>query len=124
MEKKKNYDLLTFLAGLVMLVAGFFIFSSKVTVTTGFGFFVGGYHVNGGLVVIPMLIGIVWWFINPKSIPAKIITFLGLILIVLSVIMNTRFYFHESLFNYILMLVLMVGGMALVLKVLFKSKKE
>ena len=122
--EKKNYDLIQFIVGLAMLVVGFYLFANKVVVSTGFGFFVGGASINGGLVVIPMLIGVVWWFINPKAVWAKILTGLGLVLIVASVVVNTRFYFHDSLYNYIIMLVLIVGGAGLLIKVLFKKPKD
>ena len=123
MNKGKG-DVLTFIIGLVMLAVGFYIFSAKVTVTTGFGFHIGNVGVNGGVVVIPMLAGVFWWFVTPKNIAPKILTGIGAALIVASVIMNTRFYFHDNLFNYILMLVMMVGGAGLVLRVLFRGNKK
>ena len=123
MNKGKS-NLLTFIAGLIMLAIGFYVFSAKVTVTTGFGFNIGGFGINGGVVVIPMLAGVFWWFITPKNIAPKILTGIGAAIIVASVIMNTRFYFHDNLFNYILMLVMMVGGAGLVLRVLFAGNKK
>ena len=123
MKKNKN-SLLMFFIGLAMLVVGFYIFSSRVVVTTGFGFHFGSIDINGGIVVIPMLAGIFWWFITPKNIVPKIVTALGAVLIVVSVIINTRFYFHDNLFSYILMLVMMAGGAGLILKVLFGGDKE
>lgn len=121
--KKKKSGLLTFIIGIVMLAVGFYIFSSKVVVTTGFGFSFGSVNINGGVVVIPMLAGVFWWFITPKKVMPKILTGIGAALIVVSVIMNTRFYFHDNLFSYILMLVMMVGGAGLVLRVLFSGNK-
>ena len=113
--KKAKSDLLTFIIGIAMLAIGFYIFSAKVTVTTGFGFHFGRVNINGGVVVVPMLAGVFWWFITPKKIAPKILTGIGAAIIVASVVMNTRFYFTDNLFNYILMLVMMVGGAALVL---------
>ena len=107
-----------------MLAVGFYIFSAKVTVTTGFGFHIGNFGINGGVVVIPMLAGVFWWFITPRKIAPKILTGIGAALIVVSVIMNTRFYFHDNLFNTILMLVMMVGGAGLVMRVLFRGNKK
>lgn len=123
MNKGKG-DVLTFIIGLVMLAVGFYIFSAKVTVTTGFGFHIGNVGINGGVVVIPMLAGVFWWFITPKKIAPKLLTGIGAALIVASVVMNTRFYFHDNLFSYILMLVMMVGGAGLVLRVLFRGNKK
>ena len=61
--KKAKSDLLMFIIGLAMLAVGFYIFSAKVTVTTGFGFHFGRVNINGGVVVVPMLAGVFWWFI-------------------------------------------------------------
>lgn len=122
--EKKNHDLLYFLIGIIMLGVGIYLFSSKVVVSTGFGFMFGSSRINGGLVVVPLIVGIVWWFINPKSIVAKIITALGGVMIVASVIMNTRFFFYDNLYNYIIMLVLMCGGAGLILRVLFRKRDK
>ncbi len=121
---KKNYGLIQFIVGLVMLVVGFYLFSDKVVVTTGFGFAFGRYNIRGGLVIVPLIAGIVWWFVNPRSVWAKIVTVLGLVLIIASVVVNTRFYFHDSLYNYIIMFVLMAGGAGLLIKVLFGKPND
>ncbi len=123
MKEHKN-GLLTFIIGIAMLAVGVYIFSAKVTVTTGFGIHVGNININGGVVVLPMLAGVFWWFVTPRKIAPKILTWIGAALIVVSVIMNTRFYFHDNLFSYMLMLVMMVGGSGLVLRVLFSNDKD
>ncbi len=85
MKKAKN-ELLQFLGGLVMLVAGLYIFSQKVMVTSEF--FGGGYmmlgsfHINNGLIMIPLIIGIVWMFVSDGSFASKIMTGLGVLIIV------------------------------------------
>ena len=64
--KAKN-ELLQFVAGLVMLIVGLYIFSQKVMVHSGFfgsGISIGGFHVNSGLILIPMIAGIVWMFVS------------------------------------------------------------
>lgn len=123
---KKRNPLTQFLVGLVMLVAGGYWFMSSVTVTTGyFGLSFGNFHLSGGLVVIPFIAGIIWLFLNTDSIGAKLLTGLGLIIILGSIIMSTRFIFHsKSLYEYLLMLVLIFGGAALSLQVLLASPKE
>lgn len=119
MNKKEN-PLMQFLAGLVMLAAGLYWFMSSVHVTTGFGsFMLGSFRVGTGLVIVPFLVGIVLLFYNFDSILAKIITMLGIIIIIASIIMNTHFYFtSRNLYEYLLMLVFIFGGGTLVLKVL------
>ena len=124
--KKSTNPLILFLVGVVMFGVGAFLFSKNVTVTNTWGMWhIGGARVNGGLVVLPMIIGVVWWFVSPKSIPAKILTGLGFIFIVVSVIMSTRLVMKNlDLYEYILILVLMAGGAALVLKTLFGNNKD
>ena len=124
--KKSTNPLILFLVGVVMFGVGAFLFSKNVTVTNTWGMgHIGGARINGGLVVLPMIIGVVWWFISPKSIPAKILTGLGFIFIVVSVIMSTRLVMKNlDLYEYILILVLMAGGAGLVLKTLFGNNKD
>ena len=55
-----------FLLGLALLVAGGYLFSSNVIVTTGFWSFFG--FSSFGLSLIPLFIGIVFLFFNAKSI--------------------------------------------------------
>lgn len=119
MNKKEN-PLMQFLAGLVMLAAGLYWFMSSVHVTTGFGsFMLGSFRVGTGLVIIPFLVGIVLLFYNFDSILAKLITMLGIIIIIASIIMNTHFYFtSRNLYEYLLMILFIFGGGTLVLKVL------
>lgn len=122
---KKGNPLLEFIAGIVLFGLGLFWFTSKVTVSTGFGYRFGSFQITGGLVVVPFLIGVVWWFIDVKSIIAKVLTVLGALFIVGSVIVNTRFDMaRDSLFNYLLMLVLICAGLGLIARVLFKGNKD
>lgn len=119
MDKKGN-PLVQFLAGIFMLGAGLYWFMSSVRVTTGFGnFMIGSFQVGTGLVVVPFLVGIVMLFYNFDSILAKIITVLGIIIIIASIIMNTHFYFtSRNMYEYLLMLLFIFGGGTLVFKVL------
>lgn len=124
--KKESNQLIQFFAGLVMLVAGVYWFMSSVTVTTGFGGFrLGGVNVSAGLVVVPFIVGIVMLFFNFDSILSKLVTGLGFVIIIASIIMNTSFYFRQrSLYEYLLMLVFIFGGAAMILKALFVHKDK
>lgn len=123
---KKRNPFLQFLIGLVMLAAGGYWFMSSVTVTTGFyGLHLGNFHVSGGLVVVPFIAGIIWLFLNTDSIGAKLLTGIGLVIILASVIMSTTFVFQSrTLYEYLIMLVLIFGGAALSLQVLFAKPKD
>lgn len=123
---KKRNPFLQFIIGLLMLVAGGYWFMSSVTVTTGFyGLRIGNMHVTGGLVIVPFIAGIIWLFLNTDSIGAKILTGAGLIIILASVIMSTTFVFHNrSLYEYLIMIILIFGGAALSLQVLLAKPKD
>lgn len=127
MKKAKN-ELLQFLAGLAMLVAGLFIFSQKVMVTSGFfgrGFAFGGFYLNNGLVVVPLIIGIVWMFASGGQFLSKVFTGIGVLIIIVAIIMTTNLSFvHTTLYEWVLILVLIFGGAGLLAKVLLASGRE
>ena len=125
-RKRQQNDLLTFLGGLAMLVAGLYWLTTRVTVSTSFfggGFSFGGMNINSGLVVVPFIASIVWLFVNPDSFMAKICTGLSILLIIAAIIMSTHLHMRStSLYEYLIMLVFIFGGGALVLKVLCNPK--
>lgn len=124
MKKEKN-ELVTFLVGIVMLAAGLYWFMSSVTVTTGFYTFRIGGMSMGGLVVVPFIVGICWLFANTDSIGAKLVTVIGIVIILASIIAGTQFRFqNRNLYEYLIMLVFIFGGAALTLKVLLAKPKE
>ncbi len=111
-----------FLAGLAMLIAGLFIFSQKVLVHTTFfssGIRLGSLHLNTGMIIIPLIIGVIWMFVKPKSIWGKLITAAGVLIIIITIIMSTSFRLTTmSLFDWVLILVLIFGGVGLLLRVM------
>ncbi len=125
-RKRQQNDLLTFLAGMAMLVAGLYWFMSKVSVTSSFfggTMNFGNMEVSSGLIVVPFIATIIWLFIDPDSFFAKIFVGLSVILIIAAIIMNTQLRFKQTnLYEYLLMLVFIFGGGALVLKVLTNPK--
>lgn len=126
MKNPKN-ELMQFVAGAVMLAVGLFILSQKVVVSSGwFGYggsiMFGGIRVNSGLIMVPFIIGIVWMFATGASFPSKLFTVLSVILIVASIIMNTSIHLVTvSLYEWIVMLVLIFGGAGFVAKTLFSN---
>ena len=125
MDNKTKRNLWLFVIGVVMLAVGLFIFSQKVLVSSSFlsGWSIGGLHITSGLIVVPLIIGVIWMFITEANLISKIFTGLSVILIIVAVIMSTRIYLETvTLFDWILMLVLIFGGLALVLKTLLGGK--
>ncbi len=124
MKKGKN-ELVQFLVGIVMLVAGLYWFMSSVTVRTGFYSFSIGPVRSGGLIVIPFIAGIFWMFFNPDSILARLITVIGVVIILASIIVGTSFTFQrKNLYEYLLILVFIFGGGAITVRTLFANNKK
>lgn len=117
-------ELLEFFLGVILLGVGLFLLSKRVMVSSIFytwGF--GGFNLSSGLVTVPLIIGIIWYFCNPKSIVPKIIITLGVIFIVVTIIMSIRIYFvTTSMYEYILIVGMAAAGAGLLLKTLFKKK--
>ena len=122
MNNKKN-ELLMFLGGLAMLISGLFILFNKVHISShGWGYFsFGSFSMPSGLVVVPFIIGIVWMF-SSNSFISKIFTAFSILLIVVAIIMNTRFWVSTmTMFDWLLILTLIFGGGAMVAKILFTN---
>ncbi|MBQ9659495.1 MAG: hypothetical protein IJV31_12210 [Clostridia bacterium] len=117
-------ELLQFFIGVILLGAGLFMLSKRVMVhSSWYVWRVGGFDLSSGTVIIPLIIGIIWYFVNPKSIASKVIITLSVIFIVLSIIMSVRINFvTTSLFDYILILGMAAAGSGLLLKTLFKKR--
>lgn len=124
-NESKDNNMLLFLVGLALLAAGLFMLSKRTVVhSSWYGWRIGRFDLSSGTVVIPLLIGIIWYFFNSKSIFPKIIITLGLIFIVLSIIMSVRINFMAtSLYDYILFLGMAAAGAGLLLRAVFKKKK-
>ena len=102
-----------FLLGLGMSVAGAYLLTQRVTVTSGY-WTLWGYNAFG-LSLLPLLFGIGILFFNGRSIAGWLLTFVGVVVILAGIIMNLGIYFQAtSLFNTLVMLVLLAGGIGLV----------
>jgi predicted membrane channel-forming protein YqfA (hemolysin III family) len=102
-----------FLIGLAMAVAGGWLLTNQVTVTSGYWQW-GGYNAFG-LTLIPLIAGIAVLFFNGRSVVGWLLTFCGAIIILAGIITNLEIYFRPtSLFNTLMMLALLAGGIGLV----------
>jgi len=102
-----------FFIGLIMCGVGAYLLLSQVEVTTSWWHFWG---MNAfGLSLLPMLIGIGILFFNGKSAAGWILATLGFAIILAGILMNMDIYFRRtSLYNTLVMLVLIAGGLGLV----------
>ena len=113
----------TFLVGFVMAVAGAWLLTNQVVVTSG-GWYMWGYS-TFGLSLIPLIAGIGWLFFDGRAIVEWLLTLAGAVIIVAGIITQLDIYFRPtSLFNTVIMLVLLAGGMGLVAKSLRPSQKS
>ncbi|HEX8748339.1 MAG TPA: hypothetical protein VF717_14280 [Pyrinomonadaceae bacterium] len=104
---------LHFLIGLGMAIAGAYLLTNRVTVTSGY-WSLWGYN-SFGLSLLPLIAGIGLLFFNGKSIAGWLLLFAGVVIIFTGVLMNLQIYFQPtSLFNTIVMLVLLAGGLGLI----------
>lgn len=124
-NRKKASDFIEFYMGILLIISGLFFLLSKAVVHSGFyDFNIAGLNVSTGLVVIPLMFGIIWLVNNPKSIMARLLTIAGAIFIVGSIIVNIRITFTTtSMFDYLIMMLLIAIGIGLVLKASFMARK-
>ena len=101
-----------FFFGLVM-AAGAYLLTSRVTVVSGF-WSVWGYNAFG-LSLLPLVVGIGILFFNGRSIAGWLLLVAGVVIIFTGILMNLHIYFQPtSVFNTLLMLVLLAGGVGLI----------
>src|SRR6516225_7465999 len=112
-----------FLLGFVLACAGGWLLTNQVTVTSDFfasGFMVPvvNYHMNSfGLALVPFILGIGFIFFNGKSVAGWLLTIAGLVIILAGILMSLHIYFRPtSLFNTLVMLVLLFGGLGLIFR--------
>ena len=102
-----------FLLGLAMACIGGFLITDKVTIVGSYWSFWGGS--SFGITLLPMLFGVAILFWNGKSVIGWLLTVAGALFIFAGIIANMHIYFQAtSLFNTMVMLILLVGGLSLI----------
>ena len=106
-----------FVLGVIMAIAGAYLITTQVVVTSSF-WSIWGYNAFG-LSLFPLIFGIGILFFNGRSIIGWALLVIGVVIIFTGIIMNLNIYFQRtSLFNTILMFVLLAGGIGLILRAL------
>lgn len=121
-DRHGKNDLLEFFLGLVLLGGGLFWIFQSVRVTTSWGTIwrFGSWIMPNGVIIIPLLIGIIMLFMMRRKIFGWIVVSIGILAILLSIMNSVSFHFNSrSLFEYILMFGFVAVGAALVLKSIF-----
>src|SRR5947209_4312661 len=102
-----------FLIGFAMTCVGGYLIANQVSVVGSYWSFYGAN--TFGITLIPMLIGIGMLFWNGRSMAGWLLTVAGALFILAGVIANMHIYFQPTtLFNTMLMLILLVGGLGLI----------
>ena len=102
-----------FLLGLAMAVAGAYLITNQVTVSSGFWGYFGPQ--TFGLTLLPLVFGIGMRFFDGKSVIGWVLTVGGAVIIFVGILANLQVYFRPtSLYNTIIMIVLLAGGIGLV----------
>ena len=104
-----------FLGGVAMGVARGYLLTTRVTVSSGF-WTLWGYDAFG-LSMVPLLVGIGVLFFNARSVLGWLLLMVGAVIIVAGIVANLRIYFQPtSLFNTLMILGLMAGGIGLIIR--------
>lgn len=117
-----------FFLGLIMMCGGFYLLLNGIVVSSNFGFSsrlfsVGsGYGISGGMVMIPMMIGIGMVFYNSRNYLGWLIALCSFAALVFGVISSVNMSLRTmSAFELICILVLAIGGLGLFLRSLKPS---
>jgi hypothetical protein len=114
--------LLHFFAGFAMVVTGAYLLSNQVIVSGAYWNFYGGG--TFGLTLIPPFIGIALLFWNGRSVPGWLLTVAGGLFILAGILANLHIFFQPTtLFNTLVMLGLLAGGLGLIVRALFPSQR-
>ena len=103
----------SFFGGAAMVIAGGYLLLTRVTVTSG-GWYFYGYNAFG-LSLFPLLIGIGLRFFNGRSPVGWILMLAGALIILVGILSHLSIYFQpSSLFDTLVILILIAGGLGLV----------
>lgn len=103
----------SFVMGVAMCCIGGYLLTSHVLVASSFWTFNGSNAF--GISLIPFLFGVALLFWNGRSVAGWVLTIAGVLFIFSGILMNLHIYFQPtSLFNTMIMLVLLVGGLGLI----------
>jgi hypothetical protein len=112
-----------FLIGFVMTCVGAYLLTNQVIVAGSYWNFYGAN--TFGITLLPMLFGIGMLFWNGRSVIGWLLTAAGALFILAGVIANLHIYFRPaSLFDTIVMLILVVGGLGLIARAMLPHRSN
>lgn len=121
-------ELLEFFIGFLLLGGGVYWVLNSFEVSSGFGY---GYYsffglrITGGVMLIPLLVGIGLLFFLDKKVIGGFVAALGLLVILISLLSSLTFHArYNSLYVYVLMFGMIAAGAGLLIKSLFKKRDK
>ncbi|QJE00996.1 hypothetical protein HH212_13935 [Massilia forsythiae] len=111
-----------FFLGLLMMCGGFYLLLNGVVVSSSFGlgmrlFGVGGYGVTGGIILVPLVIGVAMIFYNARNYLGWLVALCSFGALVFGVIASVSLNLRTmTAFELICILVLAFGGLGLFLR--------
>ncbi len=127
-RNKERGDALTFFIGIVVFCVGAFMIFKNTDVTTGFRF--GGWfsfmnNFPTGVVLLPLIIGIMILFFSDNSILGWLFVIIGLAIILVGILMGLEIRFRRTdLFTSIMMYGMTAAGVGLTLKGLYGKSRD
>jgi hypothetical protein len=119
--------MLSFLSGLALFILGLTLISNNTVVRTGFslGWIFGGYSPPFGLMLIPVIVGVILLFALKRQIWGWIFIGAGLIAILAGLLMGLRIYFRPTtLYSAIIMFACLAAGIGLMIRGMVQWKKR
>jgi hypothetical protein len=116
-----------FVLGLIMTVVGGYLLLQQVSVHGGYWYFgwLGGYGTSFGMTLLPLLFGIGLLFYDGRSLPGRLLTVGGALVILAGIIANLQIHFRtSSLFDLLVMLVLLIGGLGLIVRAVLPVERS
>ena len=120
-----------FFLGLIMIIAGGYLFLDAVHVTNGFNFhrslysFGNKFNLTGGMVFVPFIFGVGFLFYSAKNIIGWILTIGSITMLLFGIISNLGLRLENmTAFELITILVLLIGGIGLFLSSLKEIQKN
>lgn len=117
-------ELVQFFFGIMMLGGGIYWALNMFEVRWNWRFMqIGSFDLSAGVMLVPILIGIFLLFFMDKRLIGGIVTSLGVVVIIISMINSISFHpKNGSLYKYVLMFGLIFAGAGMLAKVLFKKQ--
>lgn len=113
----------SFVVGFVMAAAGLYLILHQVQVTTGFWLWWGTN--TFGLTLVPLIAGVGLIFFSGRSVLGWLLTVGGLAIIIAGILMNLQIYLvRTSLFELLVMLVLLFGGVGLMARSVLSDRGQ